>query len=374
MQFKEIIGQHKIKEQLIKSVKSNRIPHSQLFTGPSGSGKLSLAIAYAQYLNCEDKKENDSCGSCPSCIKYQKLMHPDLHFVFPVKKASEAKPETSDHYMETWINTLLENTYLSPRKWYDKLNLENKQGIIPTSESARIIKKINFKTYESEYKTMIIWLPERMHRSTANKLLKLIEEPSEKTVFLMVSENSDLILPTILSRTQKIKVPKIDDQNLFNTISDTFDLDSGKAQEIVRLANGSYIKALQYIHENEENQENLQRFISLMRLCFGTKIIEILNWTDEIASLGREKQIIFLQYATHLLRENFMKNLEMEKIVYLTKEENDFSRNFSKFIKPQNAGKLFNEFNKASRDIQMNAHSKTVFLDMSLKIIKLLKV
>jgi len=149
MQFKEIIGQHKIKEQLIKSVKSNRIPHSQLFTGPSGSGKLSLAIAYAQYLNCEDKKENDSCGSCPSCIKYQKLMHPDLHFVFPVKKASEAKPETSDHYMETWINTLLENTYLSPRKWYDKLNLENKQGIIPTSESARIIKKINFKTYES---------------------------------------------------------------------------------------------------------------------------------------------------------------------------------------------------------------------------------
>lgn len=374
MQFKEIIGQPKIKEQLIKSVKSNRIPHSQLFIGPSGSGKLSLAIAYAQYINCEDKQENDSCGRCPSCIKYQKLMHPDLHFVFPVKKASEAKPETSDHYMETWINTLLENTYLSPRKWYDKLNLENKQGIIPTSESARIIKKINFKTYESEYKTMIIWLPERMHRSTANKLLKLIEEPSEKTVFLMVSENSDLILPTILSRTQKIKVPKIDDQSLFNTISDTFDLNSGKAQETVRLANGSYIKALQYIHENEENQENLQRFISLMRLCFGTKIIEILNWTDEIASLGREKQIIFLQYATHLLRENFMKNLEMEKIVYLTEEENDFSRNFSKFIKPQNAGKLFNEFNKASRDIQMNAHSKTVFLDMSLKIIKLLKV
>src|SRR6056297_583467 len=268
MQFKEIIGQHKIKEQLINSVKENRIPHAQLFIGPSGAGKLSLAIAYAQYINCEDKQDNDSCGRCPSCLKYQKLVHPDLHFVFPVKKASESNPETSDDYMNVWIETLLENPYLSPRKWYDKLALENKQGIIPTSESARIIKKISFKTYEAEYKTMIIWLPERMHRSAANKLLKLIEEPSEKTVFLMISENSDLILPTILSRTQKIKVPKIDDESLFNSVSDTFNLDSKKAQEIVRLANGSYIQALQHINENEENSENLERFKSLMRLCY----------------------------------------------------------------------------------------------------------
>ncbi len=374
MQFKEIIGQHKIKEQLINSVKENRIPHAQLFIGPSGAGKLSLAIAYAQYINCEDKQDNDSCGRCPSCLKYQKLVHPDLHFVFPVKKASESNPETSDDYMNVWIETLLENPYLSPRKWYDKLALENKQGIIPTSESARIIKKISFKTYEAEYKTMIIWLPERMHRSAANKLLKLIEEPSEKTVFLMISENSDLILPTILSRTQKIKVPKIDDESLFNSVSDTFNLDSKKAQEIVRLANGSYIQALQHINENEENSENLERFKSLMRLCYSQDIVELLGWTDELASLGREKQIIFLRYATHLLRENFMKNLKMEKVVYLTEDENEFSNKFSVFIKPQNAGKIFNEFNKASRDIQMNAHSKTVFLDMSLKIIKLLKI
>ncbi|MGM0497460.1 MAG: ATP-binding protein [Bacteroidota bacterium] len=374
MQFKEVIGQHKIKEQLINTVSEQRISHAQLFLGPAGSGKLPLAIAYAQYLNCTDKQEGDSCGTCPSCRKYRKLTHPDLHFVFPVKKASETNPETSDNYLKKWRETLLENPYLSPQRWYKKLELENKQGIIPTSESANIIRKLNYKSFEGEYKTMIIWLPERMHRSAANKLLKMIEEPPPNTIFLLVTENTDLILPTILSRTQKVKVPGIDDQSMFDAISDHFGMDSSKSQEIVHLANGSYIDALYYSSISEEEKENFNRFVSLMRLSYGRKVTQILSWVDDTASIGRENIKLFLDYATRMVRENFMLNLNFEEIVYLTKDEKDFSQKFAQFINENNAKKIYNEFNKAYRDIEMNANAKVVFLDLSIKLMKLLRL
>lgn len=374
MQFKEIIGQEKIKSQLIQTVSEGRISHAQLFTGPGGTGKLPLAIAYAQYLNCEDRQDGDSCGTCNSCRKYQKLSHPDLHFVFPVKKASETKPENSDDYLKKWRESLLENPYISPKKWYEKLDLENKQGIIPTSESANIIRKLNYKTFEGNFKTMIIWLPERMHQSAANKLLKMIEEPPPQTIFLLVTENSDLILPTILSRTQKVKVPKIDDQSMFDAVSDHFGLDSQKSQEITHLANGSYIDALYYIQVSESEKDNFNRFVSFMRLSYKRNVPEILKWVDEIASLGRENQKIMLNYAARMTRENFMMNMEINDIIYLTEEERDFSSKFSAFINKKNAGKIYTEFNKAYRDLQMNAHTKTVFLDLSIRLMKLLRL
>ncbi|MFO8236070.1 MAG: DNA polymerase III subunit delta' [Bacteroidales bacterium] len=374
MQFKEIIGQYKIKQQLIKTVKDERISHTQIFLGPQGTGKLALAIAYAQYINCENRQENDSCGICNSCKKYRRLVHPDLHFVYPVKKASQTNPETSDNYAELWRNTILENPYLSPNHWYHKLELENKQGIIPANESHNIIKKLNYKSYESPYKTMIIWLPERMHTSAANKLLKIIEEPPPNTLFFLVSENSDLLLPTILSRTQNIKVPGIDDQSMFNALTDHMGLEVKKAQEIVHLANGSYLDALHYFRTGEEEQNNFKRFVELMRLSYAKKVTDILNWVDEMSSLGRERQKIFLQYAARMVRENFMLNLEMEKITYLTQEEKDFSIKFSQFINNNNAHKIFTEINNASRDIQMNAHNKTLFLDLSIKLMKLLRL
>ena len=374
MQFKEVIGQNKIKEQLVRTVSEQRISHAQLFLGPTGSGKLPLAIAYAQYLNCTNKQDGDSCGTCASCRKYQKLSHPDLHFVFPVKKASETNPETSDNYINTWRETLLENPYLSAQHWYKKLELENKQGIIPTSESANIIRKLNYKSFEGEYKTMIIWLPERMHRSAANKLLKMIEEPPPNTIFLLVTENTDLILPTILSRTQKVKVPRIDDQSMFDTISDHFGLDSSTSKEIVHLANGSYIDALFYAQTSEEEKENFNRFVSLMRLSYGRKVIDILNWVDDTAAIGRENLKLFLKYATRMIRENFMLNLEFEEIVYLTEEEKEFSKKFARFINENNAKKIYEEFNKAYRDIEMNANAKVVFMDLSIKLMKLLRL
>jgi DNA polymerase-3 subunit delta' len=374
MLFKEIIGQERVKNQLIKTVKDSRIAHAQLFLGPEGSGKLALAIAYAQYINCENKGENDACGTCPSCRKYKKLVHPDLHFMFPVKRASESDPDNSHDYLEKWRNTLLENPYINPRSWYQKLDLENKQGIIPAHESNRVISKLYFKSFEAEYKIMIVWLPERMNQSAANKLLKLIEEPPPKTVFLMVSENPDLLLPTILSRTQKIRVPRIDDESMFSTISDHFGLEPKKAQEVVRLANGNYLEALHFIQTQEEEKENFQRFVTLMRLCYSRKVVDVLEWVDQNASMGRENLKMFFQYASRMVRENFMLNLNMENIVYLTEEEKAFSDNFSSFIHERNASRIYEQFNRAHRDIQMNAHIKTILLDLSIQLMKLLRL
>jgi DNA polymerase-3 subunit delta' len=374
MLFKEIIGQERTKNQLIKTVKDSRIAHAQLFLGPEGSGKLALAIAYAQYINCENKGDNDACGTCPSCRKYKKLVHPDLHFMFPVKRASESDPDNSHDYLKKWRNTLLENPYINPRSWYQMLDLENKQGIIPAHESNRVISKLYFKSFEAEYKMMIVWLPERMNQSAANKLLKLIEEPPPKTVFLMVSENPDLLLPTILSRTQKIQVPRIDDESMFSAISDHFGLETRKSQEVVRLANGNYLEALHFIQTQEEEKENFQRFVSLMRLCYSRKVVDVLEWVDQNASMGRENLKIFFHYASRMIRENFMLNLNMENIVYLTEEEKAFSDKFSSFINETNANRIYEQFNRAYRDIQMNAHIKTILLDLSIQLMKLLRL
>lgn len=374
MLFKQIIGQEQVKQQLIKSVEDQRIPHAQLFLGPEGSGKLPLAIAYAQYINCLDKQNGDACGVCTSCKKFNKLSHPDLHFVYPVKKASEAKPETSDDYLDKWREELLANSYINPGRWYRKLNLENKQGIIPASESNNIIRKLNYKSYEAEYKVMVMWLPERMHQSTANKLLKLIEEPPPKTLFLLVSENSDLLLSTILSRTQKIRVPKIDEDSLFTAVSEQFNLEDAKVREIVHLANGNYLNVLHFIQTDQEAKANFEWFVSLMRMAYGRKVVDLLHWADELAPIGREHLKSFFQYSARMIRENFMMNLEMERLVYLTEEEKGFSSKFSRFIHAGNARRIYEEFNRAHRDIQMNAHTKTVLLDLSVQLIKLLRI
>jgi DNA polymerase-3 subunit delta' len=373
MLFKDIIGQHAIKNQLIQTARENRIPHAQLFTGPEGSGKLPLAIAYAQYINCENKQEKDACGECPSCRKVQQLAHPDLHFSFPVKRASETKPETSDNYISTWRGAVMENPYLGPREWYKKLDLENKQGIIPASESNSIIHKLNFKSYEADYKILIMWLPERMHQSTANKLLKMIEEPPPATVFLLVSENPDLLLPTILSRTQKIRVPSIDDEHMLAAIQHEHNLDEDRAREVVHLSRGNYLNALHFIETDQESKDHFDRFVSLMRMAYIKDVVGLLNWTEELAPVGRENLKSFLFYAARMIRENFMMNLHLDQIVYLTEEEKNFSSRFSQFIHTGNARRIYNEFNRAYRDIQMNAHAKTILMDLSVQLIKLLR-
>jgi len=374
MQFKEVVGHKKIKEKLINTIKENRISHAQLFLGSEGSGNLALAIAYAQYISCENKQEYDSCGVCPSCTKFQKLVHPDLHFVFPVSTSKTIKKDpVSDDYISQWREIILENPYINQNKWYELINVENKQGIISKNESYEILKKLNLKTFESEYKIMIIWLPEKMNAFAANKLLKLIEEPPAKTLFLLVAENTEKILQTILSRTQLFKIPKIDQESMRNALCDRFGLSMEKADDIVHLANGNYFSAQNLVGSTDEDNSNFDYFTQFMRLAYQRKLIEIIEWVDEISRIGREKQKNFLSYALRLIRENFMLNIENRELVYLTKKELEFSEKFSRFIDKENIYEIYEALNKAHSDIEMNAYNKIVFLDLSLKIIKLLK-
>jgi len=240
MLFKEIIGQEEVKKRLINAVKENRISHAQLFLGKEGFGTLALAIAYAQYICCENKLANDSCGVCSSCIKYQKLVHPDLHFVFPVAtNAVVKKKPISNHFLPQWRASLLNDYYLSYKSWQEKIETGNKQLLITKDESIDILKKLNLKTYESAYKIMIIWYPEKFNIASANKLLKILEEPPEKTLFILVAQETEKIINTILSRTQLIKINQINAVALQQAIIKKYQLTEDEALSIAKLADGN---------------------------------------------------------------------------------------------------------------------------------------
>jgi DNA polymerase-3 subunit delta' len=384
MQFSQIIGQHDIKKRLKRTVTEQRIPHAQLLRGPEGVGKLGLAIAYAQYICCENRSEKDSCGVCPSCVKYKKLAHPDLHFVFPVIKPSNRTSVVCDDFIAEFRAQILKSPYFGLNDWYATISDDAKQGLIYSNESEEIIRKLSLKTYESEYKIMIIWLPEKMHATCANKLLKILEEPPEKTLFLLVSNEPDKIITTILSRTQHIHVPKLTDDEIVETLlkDDELELNETDAVNIARIANGSYLGALAILNEGDENKVNFERFVMVMRLAWqvGNKkdhasLKTLRKWADDMAAstVGRERQKNFLSYAQHMTRENFIRNLQEKDLNYLTSFEADFSQRFSPFINERNVEDLMTEFALAERHIEQNVNAKMVFFDLVLKVIMLLK-
>lgn len=373
MQFKDIIGHKEVKQRFIQTVRENRVSHAQLLIGPKGVGKLSMAIAFAQYVSCLDKKDNDSCGVCSSCKKYAKLVHPDLHFVFPVVKGKGFTNPVSDNFIELWRSQIESDSYFDIGDWYRTLGVDNSQGMIYSGESNEIIRKLSLKTYESDYKVMIIWLPEKMHTSCANKLLKMIEEPPSKTLFFMVSEEPDKILQTILSRTQLIKIPAIDTESLAVAAKNDFNLNDQELKNVVRLSEGSYRKARILIQNSNENVENFENFINIMRHCYARKVLDIMDWAEEIATIGRERQKSFLNYAVRMIRENFILNLKQPEMVYLSGEEMNFSQRFSPFINEDNVWMISDELSKAYTDIERNANAKIVFLDLGLKLVKLLR-
>ena len=374
MQFAKIIGQEKIKQRLIKSVTENRVSHAQLFSGPSGTGKLALTIAYAQYLSCTNRTEKDSCGECLSCKKYEKLIHPDLHFVFPVATSKNNTKPISDNHIHEWRDTVNDSPYITINQWINKISTDNKQGLINVHESSEILKKLHLKTFESEYKIMIIWQSDKMNATAANKLLKLIEEPPPNTIFLLTTENQQQLLKTILSRTQIIAIPGIDNKSLTNRLISEFGISEEDSKNFVHLSSGSYITARNYILENEQNLDNFNYFAQLMRLAYKKDVIELQKWVDEIAKLGRVKQKSLLEYSLQLIRENFMYNSQPKEISFLTGEELKFSAKFSPFIKEENITSLYQEFNNAHYHIDRNGYSKLIFFDLSLKLIKLLRV
>ena len=372
MFFKDIIGQQSVKDRLIKSAQKGFIPHAQLFSGGEGVGALPLSIAYARYLNCTGRQENDACGTCPSCVKFDKLAHPDLHFVFPIIK-SDKKKEVCDDYLSEWRSFLSANTYFNISQWFDCIGAKNAQGMIYSKESNEIIKKLNLKTYEAEYKIMIIWLPEKMHESCANKLLKIIEEPPAKTVFLLVSEKPDEIIGTIQSRSQIIHIPPIIPEDMEKALNNVFTLNPDDLNAVVHIANGNYIKALETLDAGEENQLFLELFITIMRNSWTRDVRNMKKKADFFADMGREKQKAFLAYSQRLIRENFLYRLQLPEINYMNKAEAGFAVKFSPFVNERNIISFMDDLALGERHIEQNVNPRMIFFDLSMKIAVLLK-
>jgi DNA polymerase-3 subunit delta' len=371
--FRDIIGQQDVRDQLVSRVGEDRIPHALLFFGPPGTGKLALAVALAQFLSCTNRKEDDSCGICPSCVKFKKLVHPDLHFVLPVMTTAKVtgKPVTDD-FIEVWREVFLSNPYISEYQWYEAIGAENKQGFISKNESQQVIRKLGLKPYESQYRMVVIWLPEKMHPAAANSLLKMIEEPPGNTLIFMVSENTDQILPTILSRTQLFFVPPLPEQQIRERLMQQGNADPALVEDAIRKANGNYNTALQTLEQDEREQLYFRYFTELMRLCYSREIIKISNWVDQVAALGRERQKQLLDYSMRLLRENFILHLKQEKLNYMSVKEAEFSEKFSPFIHPGNIHELMESFNLAENHISANGNARIVMMDLSIKVIRLL--
>lgn len=372
--FKEVIGQESVKQRLKQEVQEGRIPHAQLFCGPAGAGKLPIALAYARYLCCPHRTEDDACGTCPSCIKWEKLVHPDVHFLFPiVNKAKSPKVSVCDDFLPQWRQQLTDSTYFNLQHWLNDIGAENKQAQIFAQESDEIIRKLSLKSSEGGYKVTLIWQAEKMNQTCANKLLKLLEEPPLNTVFLLISETPETILPTILSRTQRISIPPIEGNSLATALQMKYGVTSGDSTAIAHIANGNLIKALETIHLNADNEMFFKLFVSLMRLSYQRKIKEMKEWSEQIAGMGRERQKGFLAYCQRMIRESFIYNFHCPELNYLNTEENQFSSRFAPFINERNVWGIMEELSEAQVHIEQNVNARMVFFDFSLKMIVLLK-
>jgi DNA polymerase III subunit delta' len=386
MYFKDVIGQKEIKDRFIQSVKNGRIPHAQLISGASGTGTLQLAIAFARYICCTDRGENDACGKCSSCRQFDKLVHPDVHFVFPIFKPNSSKKWVCDDFIKEWRKIVIEKGYFNYNQWMSSIKAGNAQGMIYVEESDELIHKLNLKAYESEYKVVIIWLPEKMHESCANKLLKLLEEPPSNTIFLMVTENSGQLLSTVISRSQIIRVHGISLDELVDALKTRFNIDEKECINYSRLAAGSYLEALECIETSYENTFFLEQFKRSMRGAYiianftkdrktdkQNSLKDLKLWAEEMAKIGREQEKKYLSYAQRLVRENFIMNVGQKELNYLSPSESAFSTNFFPFINHKNIVAFMEEIELAEKHIESNVSAKLVFFDLALQSIMLFK-
>jgi DNA polymerase III subunit delta' len=374
MNFSDIPGQSAVINRLKTSVREQRVSHAMLFYGPEGSGKFAIALAFARYVSCENRTDTDACGKCPSCIKYDKLIHPDLHFVFPVVKKKNVTDPVSDLFLPQWREMVTRSPWFSLNQWTEAMDVVNEQASIFVAEASEIVRKLSLKTFEADYKIMIIWLPEKMNTETANKLLKMIEEPPEKTLFLLISEEDDKLLPTIVSRCQPVRIPSVSRADMATFISSKYGLEAARAMEIAGIANGNMVRAIELASDTDSSSQHLDRFRNMMRVAWTRDIQAIAAWSEETATLGRERQKNYLSYALRLIRENFVMNMggKEKGLVYLTSEEDTFSTNFHPYINEKNIYLLDREFNLAYAHVESNGNTKMIFLDLALKTMRLL--
>ncbi len=366
MTFNEVIGQKEVKERLMQMVSEGRLPHAIMLCGPQGVGKKALATAFACYLL--GKSHNVE-------VMLQKLEHPDLHFTFPTIKLPSMGSEhipVSDDFIKEWRELMLQSPYFSMDEWMTAIGAENQQAIITAGESDELVRKLSLKSSQGGYKVSVVWLPERMNIACANKLLKLIEEPPQQTVFIMVCEEPDKLLDTIRSRVQRIDVKKVETGAIQQALVERRGVSEEPARRIARLANGSWQKALEELQVGSENEQFLELFISLMRLAYQRKVKDLRKWSETLASFGREKQKRFLEFFLRMVRENFMYNFQQADLCYMTQKEEDFAHNFARFINEANVLAIYDLANRSIRDIGQNANAKILFFDFALQMIVLL--
>ena len=354
-----------------------RLPHAIMLCGPAGCGKLALAIGFARVL-LSQKVEGGMFSDGPEYVEspmLKKLEHPDLHFTYPTIKlpsmGADHKP-VSDDFAHEWHELVMAGPYFSMTEWLEQMGGENQQAIITAGESDDLLRKLSLKSSQGGYKVSVIWLPERMNIECANKMLKLLEEPPSQTVFIMVCQEPDKLLETIRSRVQRIDVRRIAEDDIRQALMDKRGLADDMAQRVSRMANGSWLKALELLNADSENELFLDMFQSLMRLAYQRKIRDLKGWSERMASFGREKQKRFLEYFLRLIRENFMYNFQQEELCYMTQREEDFAKNFARFVNEANVLPITDLANRAIRDIGQNANAKIVFFDFVLQIIVLL--
>lgn len=371
MTFDDVIGQKEAKERLLQLINENRVPHAMLFTGPSGTGKLALAVAFASLLlNPED---NPNYNNAKAML--DNFEHPDLHFTYPTIKlpsmASDYKP-VSDDFAQEWHSLITKTRYFSIAQWTAQIGDDKKRAIITAGESEALLHKLSIKSSQGGYKVSIIWLPELMNLECANKILKLLEEPPKGTIFLLVSEEPEKLLETIRSRTQRFDVKRIAEDDIRQALITRRSISEDDATRISRIAHGSWSEALQAIDVGNEERQFLDMFETLMRLCYMRRVKDLKKWTDAVSAYGRDKQRRMIVYFQRQVRENFVYNFHNPELNYQTREEAGFSRNFARFINEANVIGINDVLQTAYRDLGQNANAKIVFFDLALKMIVLL--
>lgn len=379
MLFSEILGQEHIKSHLTKSASSSRIPHAQLFIGPEGSGTLPMAIAYAQYILCANSGGENTNGNEACNLKFRNLSHPDLHFVFPVSSNSEVKSHpVSANFLKPWREFVEETPYGSLFDWYKKIDIQNKQGQIGVDEALEIVKSLSLKAYEGGYKVMIIWMADKMNTATANKLLKLLEEPPEKTIFILIAESQDDILQTILSRCQILNFGPLGEKAIVDALVSRENMELKAAQKIAHQAQGNYNKALHLLHKTDDDQPFEEWFVMWVRAAFRAKgnaaaIQDLIAWSEAIAGIGREAQKQFLNFCIDMFRQALLLNYNAKELVFMEPTVEKFKlENFAPFVNGNNINEIFKELSDALYHIERNGNAKIILTDLSIKLTRLI--
>lgn len=376
MQFSEVIGQQDAIDRLLQLVEEERVPHALMFTGPAGSGKLALALAFASYLLGERHNGRSLLSNDAAMVNAETMLakwqHPDLHFSYPVIKASSSKA-TSDDYVAEWRTLLGKSPYFTMEQWMSAMNAENQQAVIYEAESDVLSHTLNMKSALGGYKVSLMWLPERMNATCANKMLKLLEEPPSQTVFLLVSEEPERLLETIRSRVQRFDVHHIDTTDIERALINKRGIAPDMAHRIAHTAAGNWFKAVEVLDSDSENRQFFDLFVALMRQAYMRDVKGLKAWAETIAAYGREKQRRMLTYFLHLVRENFISNFKQPELNYMTQEEETFSQHFGRFINERNVVEIAEQLQRTQRDIGQNANAKIQFFNLALNMIILLR-